>query len=131
MLKLGGEEIKIARNGDAFGVENLKDISSQILKALQKFKNRAKNGLNFWETIRTGLDFGEVGKEVLNDLDLLKVEVLDLSEPEMAELAEHIAKELDLELNVAFEAISTIVIETIDVILSSVSIYNATKTLLK
>lgn len=132
MLKLGDTIIDLKKEGpDLYGIDNLKEISEGILKALQKFKERAEDGLNFWERIRTGLDFGKVGGDILADLDILKKEIISLKEYEMRELAQYIAHKLGLQYEAAFEAISEIVIETINVALAGIGIYTNVKKLLK
>lgn len=132
MLKLGDQIINLNKKSpDLYGIENLKEISESILKALQKFKERASNGLNWWERIKTGVEFGQVGGEIFTELEELKKEILNLKEYEMRDLAKHIAHKLGLQYEAAFEAISEIVIETINVALSGVEIYKNVKKLLK
>ena len=99
-------------------------------EALEKFKKRAANGLNIWEKIRTGVDFGTLGGEIVGQLEDVKNEVLDLNELEMEELAKHIAEKLDMEYNQAMQAISVIVIEFIDLAISAQKIYTNIKRLL-
>ena len=132
MIKLGDQVIDLKKGGeDLYGIENLKEISEGILKALQKFKERAEDGLTWWERIRTGIDFGKVGQDIFEDLDQLKKEIISLKEYEMRDLAKHIAHKLGLQYEAAFEAISEIVIETINVALASIGIYKNVKKLLK
>ena len=130
MLKLGGEIIDLTKEGSSFGIDKLKGVSTSILKAVKKFKNRAKDGLNFWEKVRTGIDFGTIGGEIVADLDTIKDEFIDLNEKEMEELAEHIADELGIGYTTAIRAVSEIVVEVIDVVLSGVKIYKNVKKLL-
>jgi hypothetical protein len=132
MLKLGDQIIELKKESpNEFGIKNLKDISEGILKALKKFKERAEDGLSWWEKIRTGLDFGQLGGEILGELEELKKEILDLKEYEMRDLAKHIAHKLNLTYEDSFKAISEIVIESLNVVLSGMEIYRNVTTLLK
>lgn len=130
MLKLGEDIINLDKEGGSFGIENIKTISADILKAVKKFKNRSQNGLNFWEKVRTGLDFSQVGGDIIQNIGTIKEEVLDLSGPEMSELAEFISLELGINYNDSIKAVSKIVLEVLNIALSSIDIYKNIKTLL-
>jgi len=130
VIQFEGKAVNIELNGTSYGIENLKAISGEIVAVWQKFKNRSENGLSFWEKVRTGIDVGNVGGDIVQKLGSLKAEILDLSPDEMRALAVHITELFGVPYSAALVIITEIVVKTLEIILAGVDVYKNIKELL-
>lgn len=130
VIQFEGKAVNIELNGANYGIENLKAISGEIIAVWQKFKNRSENGLSFWEKVRTGIDVGNVGGDIVQKLGSLKAEILDLSPDEMRALAVHITELFGVPYSAALVIITDIVVKTLEIILAGVDVYKNIKELL-
>jgi hypothetical protein len=130
IIQFEGKAVNIELNGTSYGIENLKAISGEIVAVWQKFKNRSENGLSFWEKVRTGIDVGNVGGDIVQKLGSLKHEILDLSPEEMRALAVHITELFGVPYTDALVIITDIVVKTLEIILAGVDVYKNIKELL-
>ena len=128
-LKLNGNILEIVKDSNnKFGIEQLKHVAEMVANEWKLIAGRLKDGKMTWlEGILTGTELISVGKEIIAELQDLKSELQDLTEAEIEQLVQYVSKVSGLADEKAGKFVETVLIETIDVILSIVSIFKTAK----
>lgn len=126
-ISFEGLDIELSKNGDTYGIDNLKLVAGNIYQLWEKIVKRSKGGFNFIEIIQTGINItGEVS-DILANINDLRNEIQDLSEKEVSDLVLYFMQRFDISNTDAREIIEFAVIEGIDLVFSGIRIYNFVK----
>lgn len=126
-IVFGTDTIDLTKNGDKYGVENLKQIASDMYSVWDKAVKRSEGGFNLIEVIRTAFDVVGVATDVVAGLNDIRNEIFDLSEEEAAEVALHLAKKFNISSEDAREVLEFVIIETIDLVFKGIRVFSFIK----
>ena len=126
-IVFGTDTIDLTKNGDKYGVENLKQIASDMYSVWDKAVKRSEGGFNLIEVIRTAFDVVGVATDVVAGLNDIRNEIFDLSEEEAAEVALHLAKKFNIPPEDAREVLEFVIIETLDLVFKGIRVFQFIK----